>query len=196
MLLALRLRKSASGRVRRSTPVSDFNVTAYSGLWYENRRLKNLFELGVSCVTARYSTDLGGYVSVITSGSLLNVPIRSYGYARLANGSNIGSFSAGYPESKYPEDANYNVIEVDYDRYAVIYYCSNMLGNTSRKELLWLTSRQPKLPDQEARRIIRNLMRKGIFQAYEMQRTDQLLCPGRDDSGSSGVDFIADNPLR
>ena len=161
-------------------PVSDFNTTAYSGLWYENRRLQNIRQVAFNCVTTRLSDDLGGFMSAEYNGYLLATPVRAYSYLAYVDGSNTGSFSATYPESDNLINANYNVIEVDYDKYAVVYACANQLGGTSHKELLWLFTRKARFSGEEAHQIIRNLMNRGISQAYEMKRTEQFLCPGRD----------------
>ena len=169
-------------------PVTDFNITAFSGLWYENRKLPYITQVGHKCGTVRYSDDLGGSISAIYAAYFLNKPIRFYGYAVSTNGSDVASFSLGFPAPDDPTVTNYSVIEVDYDRYAVAYSCSNLLGNISHKESLWILTRQPKFPDQEAKQIVWNLMKRGIFQAYEMQRTDQYFCPGRE-SPIAGIEF-------
>lgn len=49
-------------------PVSDFDLTKYSGTWYEIARLDHSFERGMEQVTAEYTIQKNGTVAVTNRG--------------------------------------------------------------------------------------------------------------------------------
>mmetsp|Transcript_1437 Transcript_1437/g.2514 ORF Transcript_1437/g.2514 Transcript_1437/m.2514 type:complete len:143 (-) Transcript_1437:43-471(-) len=45
--------------------------------------------------------------------------------------------------------ANYNVLDTDYDNYAVVYSCTSILFGLYKSEFAWVLMRQPHLKDSE-----------------------------------------------
>ncbi len=56
------------GMPDKVSPVSSFDGEKYMGKWYEVARIDNRFEEGLSKVTAEYSLDDSGKVTVINRG--------------------------------------------------------------------------------------------------------------------------------
>jgi len=157
--------------------VSNFNITAYQGLWYENRKLKAWFEIGQKCITAEYQSLGGGVVYVENSAAgPLGIPISIKGYARLSGDSPMkGDLAVGFPQP--PSETNYRVLDVEYDRYAFVYTC-NTVKKFMRKEILWVLTRSRRISTSTQMELMRKLMRMG-FKWFDLMPTWQRFCQRR-----------------
>mmetsp|Transcript_27282 Transcript_27282/g.33927 ORF Transcript_27282/g.33927 Transcript_27282/m.33927 type:complete len:206 (+) Transcript_27282:90-707(+) len=107
---------------------TDLDLARYSGTWYETRKdFLNVFEIGASCTTANYSLNDDGSVTVYNRAY---TPF-AFGYYDVLGkgvesevtgpGSLVVSFHSE-PDSSRP--GNYNVLDTDYDTYALFFSCS------------------------------------------------------------------------
>ena len=137
---------SSSGCPKAQT-VQDFDFEKYQGVWYEMLRSKgNTFEKG-DCVTANYSMRDDGYVRVVNSqqkhDSNGNLVARDYaeGWAKFRGSESEGKLGVKF-SSFQPSYANYDVVDTDYETYALIYHCHEgvLSGYT---ELAWVLTREP-----------------------------------------------------
>jgi apolipoprotein D and lipocalin family protein len=65
---ALLLSACALGPPPGSEPVHGFNLSRYTGIWYEIARLDHSFERGMTDVSASYRAEDGGRVEVVNRG--------------------------------------------------------------------------------------------------------------------------------
>eukprot|EP00586_Coscinodiscus_wailesii_P004493 CAMPEP_0172487768 /NCGR_PEP_ID=MMETSP1066-20121228/16993_1 /TAXON_ID=671091 /ORGANISM="Coscinodiscus wailesii, Strain CCMP2513" /LENGTH=208 /DNA_ID=CAMNT_0013254583 /DNA_START=42 /DNA_END=668 /DNA_ORIENTATION=- len=134
--------------------VTNFSVNQYLGRWYEVSRDKyTIFELAAKCVTAKYTLkEDNGNVRVRNNSyySLLGW-VSVVGEAALADSSSGGAdlevaFGGNAPSG---ENINYQVIDTDYDKYAVVYGGSQTAFGLACIESLWVLSRHPTLSDYD-----------------------------------------------
>lgn len=130
-----------------SRVITNFNVRAYLGLWYELERYEQLFELNGDCVTAEYILQSDNSVKVINS--MLNLQskrvakiegraVLSYPEQPPVRGSLNVTFAFG------PNVANYKIIDTDYQTYSLVWNCVTLRG-PQRIEAFWILSRERKL---------------------------------------------------
>lgn len=141
-----------TGMPTGAEPVTDFDLEAYLGTWYEIARLDHRFERGLDCVTAEYQRRDDGQVDVVNRG--YNFAKEEWssaeGRARFA-----GSIKEGRLEVSFfgPFYASYNVLALDVDY-------THALVSGPNTSTLWLLARNPE-PDQ------------ALVDAY-LQEADQL----------------------
>ncbi|XP_027217734.2 crustacyanin-A2 subunit [Penaeus vannamei] len=123
------------GQCPEITLKQDFVLDPYLGLWYEQQRFDNGFEMGLDCANARY-TDLGdGTFGLHNSGRKaedLFAESFAIGYVH-APGHIIAKFEGHDP-------VNYFVLDTDYDTFAAVYNCVQ-LGEL-RYEYAWMFTRE------------------------------------------------------
>jgi apolipoprotein D and lipocalin family protein len=68
LLLMLPFVSACTGLPKGVTPVGDFELDRYVGDWYEIARLDHRFERDLQAVTAQYSLNDDGTVTVVNSG--------------------------------------------------------------------------------------------------------------------------------
>ena len=182
-LLLVLLASAAAGQKLRIgecpdiEPIINFNASAFTGVWYENRKFVNRFPDGQKCVTTRISSNDNGVLVFDTLGyEKLFRPVRMRGFAIQTYGPEIGSFSVGVPISDDTRKPNLNLIDVDYDHYAILYSCENKLNGLSHLEWLWLMSRTPRLSARTVAAIMLRLSHYGI-RALDLRPTFQAFCP-------------------
>lgn len=137
LLLGLML-SGCLGMPEKVTPVENFELGRYLGLWYEIARLDHSFERGLDRVTAEYSVRDDGGVAVVNRG-----------YAagkdewKVANGKAyfVDREDVGYLKVSFfgPFYGSYVVFELD-DNYQYAFVSG------PDTDFLWLLSRTPQLP--------------------------------------------------
>ncbi|XP_043203163.1 apolipoprotein D-like [Amphibalanus amphitrite] len=158
-------------------PVLNFNATAFSGLWYENRKYVNRFTLGQKCVTTRISSNADSVLVFDTLGyEKFFKPVRLRGFALQTYGPDVGAFSVGVPIAEDLSNPNLNVIDIDYDQYAILYSCRTKMGGLSHLEWLWVLSRTPYLTAPTLTAILLRLSHHG-FRPLALHPTEQNFCP-------------------
>jgi apolipoprotein D and lipocalin family protein len=121
-------------------PVSELDLERYTGTWYEIARLDHSFERGLSDVTAQYTLNPDGSVTVINRGYSAEeggwqeadgraVPVEDSAEGHLK----VSFFGPFY--------ASYVVFQLD-DNYQEVYITGY------NKDYLWLLSRSPRVPDK------------------------------------------------
>jgi apolipoprotein D and lipocalin family protein len=122
------------------SPVDSFELQKYLGTWYEIARLDHSFEKGLSQVTAQYSLNEKGDVTVLNRGYSLNE-----GKWKEAKGKAkfVGSEVTGHLKVSFfwPFYASYVVFALDQDNYQYAMVCG------PNKSFLWLLARTPHLEE-------------------------------------------------
>merc|ERR1711997_706487 len=122
--------------------ISNFTVTNYTGTWHEYSRLFLVPEAYGKCVRATYSDNGDGTVGVFNEqiSSLTGQYIFIHGKATPADpqyAEFIVNFEQVPVESSRP---NYRVLATDYENFAIVYDCLDILG-LFKAESLWLLTR-------------------------------------------------------
>ncbi|KAK2578716.1 hypothetical protein KPH14_007792 [Odynerus spinipes] len=158
--------------------MTNFEAQKYTGLWYEVERYFAVFELGGKCVTANYSLNDNGTVTVVNSqiSYITGTPSSIDGVARFEGKPKDAKLLVTFPSLLISFDAPYWILETDYDNYAVVWSCTN-IGLVSAK-FAWLLTREPSPSLAVMEKAYAVLDRNGISRAYFI-RTDQKNCPGR-----------------
>lgn len=115
------------------TPVKNFKVKKFMGTWYEIARLDHRFERGMHSVTANYSIDYDGVITVQNSGYMVKRSEWRYSEAKasIVDKKNIGFLKVSYVWPFYDPYVIFK-LEPDYD-YAFV--CGR------DRSFLWLLSR-------------------------------------------------------
>ena len=144
--------------------VPDFDRERYYGAWYSQLQVPSTFQPeDMTCVRAFYRPRKDDTVSVYNTGTDPNgVVLEICGKAWQNDKENPGSwlvrqvlntftnhlcditthnFKFSFPTS--PVDGDYEILDVDYDSYAVVYSCSQFLF--FKYELGWILTRKPQV---------------------------------------------------
>ena len=147
-------------------PVSDFNGQRYMGKWYEIARLDHSFEKNMSNVSATYTQDGGGVISVTNRG--YNEKTGQWkqieGRARFIGDNDVGSLKVSFFGPFY---GGYHVIALDKKDYSYA-----MVAGPNRS-YLWILSRTTSLDES----ILSNLMDKAAEWGFE---TSELIAVRHD----------------
>lgn len=169
--------------------VKNFQLERYLGVWYEYSNYFAIFQAFQDCVTAFYTdeTPSSSYngqpapiIGVLNRGR--NVFLRksssAKGMATLNDpndpnrpGELIVNFGGFQPEST---STNYNVVDTDYENYAVVYSCNNKLFFKS--EILWILTRK-QFPSPYLIKDIKKRIRSFGLDTRRLKRTNQKGCP-------------------
>ena len=128
--------------------VSGFQAEAYLGKWYELARSEGTswFQSG-ECDTAEYTKRDDGYLGIDnsehkTSSKGLKPRTHAEAQARFKDGDESKAALQVKFSPFQPGWFPYNVLETDYEFYAVIYACSDVAGQV-KFENAWVLSREP-----------------------------------------------------
>jgi len=190
MLPQIKSQELSLGSCPNFPTVKNFQLERYLGLWYEYSNYFAIFQAFQDCVTAFYtdetpSSSYGGRkpapkIGVLNRGR--NVFLRksssAKGTATLNDpndpnrpGELIVNFGGFQPEST---STNYNVVDTDYDQYAVVYSCNNKLFFKS--EILWILTRK-QFPSPYLIKHIKKRIRSFGLDTRRLKRTNQKGCP-------------------
>lgn len=89
------------GACPATTAVTDFDLNKYLGMWYEIRSFPAIFQLGATCVQAKYSLNSNGTVEVDNRGLQHGKPIKILGNAELVT-PGIGKLIVNFPSTGAP----------------------------------------------------------------------------------------------
>jgi len=128
-------------------PVEQFDVSRYTGKWYEIARLDHSFERGLDNVTAEYVLQDDGKISVLNRGfsKKHNKWEKVTGKARF-----VGIRNTGYLKVSFfgPFYGSYVIFELG-KNYQYAYVTS------SKKSYLWLLARSPEAGKKEISRFVK-----------------------------------------
>lgn len=165
------------GSCKKVETKKDFDLSKYMGRWFGIEKYPNSFAKG-SCNRAEYKLKPEGGVAVNNSEVLDNGKISfAIGSARQDPSSSIAShlqvrFSDYQP---WILSAPYFVLDTDYETFTVVYSCSNQL--LTRKEFLWIMSRERTLSAENYQHIYEMLENYGIDTSnLETTNQDPTLC--------------------
>lgn len=130
---------SSARRVEKSCPkdvktITDFDMKQYLDKWYEIKRYTNNFQQSGDCATTEFLNDADGNYKF----THLHLPKGKFvyenktGYARISYPDDLtkpGKISISF--SKNFKESNYWILDTDYNNYAVIWYCKEILDNVS-----------------------------------------------------------------
>ena len=135
--------------------VKPFEPERYMGTWYEIARLPQYFERGLDEVKAEYTLNDDGTIEVVNSGVKDGEPTSITGTAKLKHPD--ADLQTGELRVSFfgPFYSDYRIIELAPDRsYAVV--------TGSRKNYLWILSRQPKMEETRLKEIVGRLAGQGF----------------------------------
>ena len=135
-LLMLPLVTACTGLPKGVLPVADFELDRYLGSWYEIARLDHRFERDLQAVTAEYSLEADGTVTVLNSGYSAEA-----GEIKQAKGKAkfVGDPGTGHLKVSFfgPFYASYVIFELERETYNYAFVSGN------NKKYLWLLARTP-----------------------------------------------------
>ncbi|MHC5201353.1 lipocalin family protein [Myroides sp. LJL119] len=126
-------------RVKKDfTPVRDFKVSKYLGLWYEIARLDFHFEKNLDNTTARYTLNKDGSIEVLNSGYSTKTGKwkQALGKAKFKGKPTLGALKVSFFPPFY---SDYTILELDTDYKFALVAGKNL-------EYLWILSREKQMP--------------------------------------------------
>ncbi|KAG7310786.1 hypothetical protein JYU34_003607 [Plutella xylostella] len=109
-------------------PMANFNMNRFLGTWYEAERYFTVSELGSRCVTTNYESTPEGRILVSNeiTNSLTGLKRIMDGSLQLIGREGEGRVMIKYVSYPLPYDAEYSILDTDYDNYAVVWSCSGI----------------------------------------------------------------------
>ncbi|XP_013115335.2 apolipoprotein D-like [Stomoxys calcitrans] len=154
--------------------VKNFDANRYLGRWYEQQKYPFIFELGGKCIYAQYGLLQNGDISVynFNINELTGAPKDIRGSAKIVGPAkllvtfdNMPAFAGG---------ANYWVLDTDYENYAVVYSCTDILGFL-KGQVVWILTRE-RDPKPQYIEQARELIKQLGLSLGPLQRTNQNGC--------------------
>jgi len=125
---------------KNAVAVQDFDVVRYLGTWYEIARFDFRFERDLNNVSAQYSLDKNGDVTVLNSG--YNDKTKEWrkadGLAKFRGDKNVAALKVSFFGPFY---AGYNVVALDKDYQYALVAGKNL-------DYLWILSRTKEIPSE------------------------------------------------
>ncbi|XP_049302739.1 apolipoprotein D isoform X2 [Bactrocera dorsalis] len=179
-LIVLVSAKMVAGQVVKVGPcpsgietVQDFDAEAYLGVWYEYSKYPFVFEAGGKCVQAVYGALTNDSVSVLNSQlSTFNEKSSISGVAKIVGPGKLSVRFNGV--ASLAGSANYWVLGTDYDNYAVVYSCKNLI--IAHAETVWILTRERDPSEDIVREAQDVLVSQGVS-LDPLIVTDQSGCP-------------------
>ncbi|WP_349305210.1 lipocalin family protein [Comamonas testosteroni] len=134
--------------------MSGFDVKRYTGTWYELARIEHRFEKGLSQVSAQYSLNEDGTVTVINRGydPAKQEWRQAQGRARFLDDPGVAALKVSFFGPFY---GGYNVVSLDDE-----YQTAMVIGGSL--DYFWLLSRSKTIPEQQFRRLLEKASSLGV----------------------------------
>ncbi|MBB6580038.1 apolipoprotein D and lipocalin family protein [Comamonas odontotermitis] len=135
-------------------PVTDFDINRYLGTWYELARIDHKFEKDLTQVSAHYTMNADGGITVLNRGfdSIKNEWREVEGTARFLGAANVAALKVSFFGPFY---GGYNVVILDDD-----YQTALVIGEN--KEYFWLLSRDKKMDKNRVRELLEKARGLGV----------------------------------
>lgn len=145
--VVLILLAACTGRPDGIEPVTGFDVSRYTGKWYEIMRLDHSFERGLTNVSATYTLRDDGKVGVLNRGFDPKDCEwdEADGTAVFQKSPDVASLSVTF---FWPFAGGYHVFELDKQNYEYA------LISGPNREFFWMLARQPDLPADTRDRLV------------------------------------------
>jgi len=146
-------------------PVAGFEAERYLGTWFEIARLDNIFERGLTRVTATYGQNPDGSMSILNRGfdARSGAWKEARGTARFRKAADVGSLAVTFFR---PFSGGYHIFALDRENYTWA-----AVSGPSRK-YLWLLSRTREMPEDIRRQLVARAKKLG-FPVDRLLMTDQ-----------------------
>ncbi|XP_005180903.2 apolipoprotein D [Musca domestica] len=163
------------GSCNKNIPtVQNFDATRYLGRWYEQEKYPFIFELGGKCIYAEYGQLKNGDLSVYNYNinELTGRPNDILGSAKLVDSGKLKVRFNNMPA--FIGSADYWVLDTDYDNYAVVYSCTDVLG-LFNAQVVWILTRE-RSPNPQYIEKARSVIKQNGLSLKPLQRTNQQGC--------------------
>lgn len=154
-LLLVFLLPGCTGLPEGVTPVNNFELSRFSGTWYEIARLDHSFEEGLSKVSANYSMAEDATVKVVNKGfnADKNQWSEAQGKAKFVGSEDIGHLKVSFFGPFY---SSYIVFKLDHKNYQYAYVAGY------NHNYLWLLARTKTVSDTRKQDFINTAKAKGF----------------------------------
>uniref|UniRef100_A0A1L8ECH5 Apolipoprotein D n=1 Tax=Haematobia irritans TaxID=7368 RepID=A0A1L8ECH5_HAEIR len=164
-----------AGTCNQNIPtVQNFNANRYLGRWYEQEKYPFIFELGGKCIYAQYGLLPNGEISVynFNINKVTGLPNDIQGSAKIVGPGKLQVRFNNMPA--FVGAANYWVLDTDYENYAVVYSCTDILGFVNG-QVVWILTRERNPHPQYIERA-RHVIKSNGLSLRPLQRTIQTGC--------------------
>lgn len=143
---------------KHATPVQNFDVDRYLGVWYEIARFDFRFERDLNNVSAQYGLNKNGNVTVLNSGYNYKKQQwkKAEGIAKFRNEKAEGTLKVSFFGPFY---SGYNVIALDTDYRHALVAGKNL-------NYLWILSREKTIPEE----VKQNYLQIAVDLGYEIEK--------------------------
>jgi len=175
------------GKCPKFSVIQNFDPQRYLGRWYEYSNYFAIFQLFGDCVTADYSdVSSGGQtkIKVINKSvsSIKGTPNSAVGSAVLGEPSNpsrpgklIVNFDS-QPSFARSTTTNYNIVDTDYNSYAIVYSCGEKVFGLLKSEFLWILTRE-RNPSPQVIEKAKSIIKANGIDTRRLKKTKQTGCP-------------------
>ncbi|RNA30394.1 apolipo D-like [Brachionus plicatilis] len=138
----------------------DFDQSRYLGKWFELERFPYIFEKDLQCVTATYSVLNETAIRVENFGfnTVKQKDSNVTGYAYAPNSAEPNKLKVVLPVvvdgiTILENTGDYIVVSTDYDNYAMVYSCTQVVPGLIKFEISWILSRAKTLDSQTVQQL-------------------------------------------
>lgn len=151
----------------------DFDLDRYFGLWFS---ITTSFRTDVACVTGEYQPGDDGSIRVINSGRTQDGDVTTVeGVAFQPDPEEGAKLQVQFYRGQTPGD--YWVLDVEYDRYALVHSCSEVFFGWFNIQSNWILARDRILSEEVIEDALRKFGEQGI-NVQKLKRTNQRNCEG------------------